>query len=287
MIVSNLLALCWQMVSLVSSAGTFLFLSRSDARFSSTSVSHPAPPEVSEYSKYHLQDTQITVTKGAVSPSLPSSSPPSCISYSAFPSLLLTMVVVHSTMRQPPPDRDTIQLPTTTAFNICSGLFKMANCLVAELPEAQLRDIRYALDTLGAKVDRLLESGEYDLSLNFDDLTVDPGKPSKSHPNIPALISPSSDIPGSEDFGTVTASISTTANANGLTSLPSPRRPRHGTIRIPVPTATAPTPAPTPTPTPVPSASIPYHGQFPYVISSRENVGIPDYTHHPLFIRLG
>ena len=99
------------------------------------------------------------------------------------------MVNVNSTMRRSPTDRDTIQLPTTAAFNICDGLFKMANCLVVGLPEAQLRDVRYALDTLTSKVDRLLESGEYDLSLNFDGLAVDPGESSMLHPKISVLVS--------------------------------------------------------------------------------------------------
>jgi len=98
------------------------------------------------------------------------------------------MVATNSTTRRPPTDRDMIQLPIATAFNICDGLFKMANRLVVELPETQLRDVRYALETLVSKVDRLLESGEYDLSLNFDGLAVDPGESSESHPDINSLV---------------------------------------------------------------------------------------------------
>lgn len=207
------------------------------------------------------------------------------------------MVITNSKTRRTPANRDTIQLPTASAFNICDGLFKMANCLVVELPEAQLRDIRYALETLVSKVDRLLESGEYDLSLNFDGLTVDPSECLESHPDISALISAFTDIPGAEDFGTpptpsstasdfgTSSSSSTNTNSSGLSSLtPSPRRPRQNTIRVAAPTIPAPTPAPSPTPT---LAPVPYHGQFPFIISSRENVGLPDYTHHPLFVRPG
>ena len=91
------------------------------------------------------------------------------------------MVVVDSTPRRPPAERGSIQIPTASAFNICDGLFRMANCLITELPEAELRDVRYVLDTLLTKVDRLLDPGEYDLSLNFGGLTVDAGKPGILH----------------------------------------------------------------------------------------------------------
>ena len=52
----------------------------------------------------------------------------------------------------------------------------MANCLITELPAAELRDVRYALDTLLMKVDRLLDPGEDNLSLDFGGLAVDTGK---------------------------------------------------------------------------------------------------------------
>jgi len=52
----------------------------------------------------------------------------------------------------------------------------MAHCFIVQLPEAQLKDVRYTLDVLTMKVDQRLESIEPDLSLNFDGLAIDPGK---------------------------------------------------------------------------------------------------------------
>ena len=286
-------ALCWRMAC-------SLFLSRSDARLWWRSLSHLTPPGASKYLKHRLPTIQISPTLDAVSlVSL------QLVSLQLVSHLILhlsiasvTNVVINSIMRHPPTDRNTIQLPTTSAFNICDGLFKMANCLVVELPDAQLRDVRYALETLVSKVDRLLESGEYDLSLNFDGLAVNPGESPRFYPDIYALTLPSLDIPGAEDFGTPTtsssstsefgmSSISTTANihGSGLTSLsPSPRHHRQNTVRIPAPTILTPTPAPTPAPTTTP---IPRHGSFPFVVSSRKGVGLPNYSHHPLFVQPG
>lgn len=53
----------------------------------------------------------------------------------------------------------------------------MAHRLIIELPEAELREIRHTLDTLLTRTDQLLDMVEDDLSLNLDDLNIDPGKP--------------------------------------------------------------------------------------------------------------
>lgn len=197
----------------------------------------------------------------------------------------IAMVVVDSTTRRSPTERDVVQIPTASAHNICDGLFRMVNCFIPELPEAELRDVRNILETLLTKVDRLLDHTECDLSLNFDNLAVNAGKFHKSRVRTPTLVSLSSGVrhyPDGEDFGASTVSTSITIADTGRSALPSPPRRRRETTRIPV--TPAPTPAPIPDPTPI---LIPTHGQFPLVLSSRENVGFPDYTHHPLFIRPG
>ena len=79
-------------------------------------------------------------------------------------------------MRCQPDGTAFIQLPTTSAFSLCDGLLRIAHRLMIELPEPELRDIRYTLDALSTRVDQLLESAELDYSLNFDGLSIDPGK---------------------------------------------------------------------------------------------------------------
>ena len=92
---------------------------------------------------------------------------------------------------------------------------------------------------------------------------------------------------GGKDFGTVlvTTSTSVTADAREPKVTPSSHQ-RQNTVNrvtppsaVPVPSATS-LSVRTPTPAPV-------HGRFPLVLSSRENVGFPDYTHHPSFVRPG
>jgi hypothetical protein len=78
-------------------------------------------------------------------------------------------------MRCPSTERDSIQLTATSGFAICDGLLRMAHCLMIELPEAELRDVRYTLDTLLAKADQLLDAADVDFSLNFDSLQVNEG----------------------------------------------------------------------------------------------------------------
>lgn len=72
---------------------------------------------------------------------------------------------------------DSIALSTSSAFSISDGLLRMAHRLIIELPEAELREIRHTLDTLLTRTDQLLDMVEDDLSLNLDDLNIDPGKP--------------------------------------------------------------------------------------------------------------
>ena len=73
------------------------------------------------------------------------------------------------------PARETVTVSATSAYSICDGLLRMAHCFIVELPEPKLRDIRYALEGLLVKANRTLEVFEYDLSLNFDGLEIDPG----------------------------------------------------------------------------------------------------------------
>ena len=75
-----------------------------------------------------------------------------------------------------PTRTDFIQLPATVTFSLCNGLLWMAHCLIIELPEPQLRDIRCTLDILSIRADQLLESAELYLSLDFNSLLIDPGK---------------------------------------------------------------------------------------------------------------
>jgi len=78
-------------------------------------------------------------------------------------------------MRQQPTS-DSIQLSTASGFAVCDGLLRMAHCLMTALPEPELRNIRFTLGALTARADHLLESTEFDLALNFDNLAVDAGK---------------------------------------------------------------------------------------------------------------
>ena len=67
-------------------------------------------------------------------------------------------------------------LPTASASALTDGLLRMAHCLIMELPEPELREVRSTLDILTMKIDQILDSAEYDLSLNFDGLTINPGE---------------------------------------------------------------------------------------------------------------
>ena len=200
-------------------------------------------------------------------------------------------------MRRPSAGTDFIQLPTASTFSLCDGLLRMAHRLMIELPEPELREVRYTLDTLLARVEQLLDSAEVDLSLNFEGLSFDQGESWRFHLRVSAPVSSISDrnescIPGVEDFGAVFVSTSvstTTSDSSGLTLGSSPTRRRNTTSRVPVPaTATFPTPTPTPVPARVPTpVVVSDRGPFPLILSSRNNVGFPDYTHHPHFVRPG
>ena len=63
-------------------------------------------------------------------------------------------------------------------------------------------------------------------------------------------------------------------------------------MALSLPPAPATTPACSPTPVPEPELMsaptvLKTHGWHPLIISSRENVGFPDYAYHPLFVRPG
>jgi hypothetical protein len=69
-----------------------------------------------------------------------------------------------------------VTLSSHTAFALCDGLLKMAHCMIVELPEPELRDIRYTLDALLIRTDQVLDMVERDFSLIFNGLRVDPCK---------------------------------------------------------------------------------------------------------------
>lgn len=184
-------------------------------------------------------------------------------------------------MRQTSVGEGAITLSSSSAFAICDGLLRMAHCLIVELPEPELRDIYYTLGTLLAKTEQVLEVLENDVFLNFDNLSLDPGKSrcfciDLSYIDLSNLLSET----WAEDFGAVFVSTTVTTESSEPTSSTSSRR-RGNTISR----ATA--PAPPASPTLAPESPAQTHGRYPLVISSRESVGFPDYTHHPQFVRPG
>ena len=80
-----------------------------------------------------------------------------------------------SRMRRPA-TRDSVVLSASSAFAVCDSLLRMAHCLIVELPESELRDIRYTIDILATRTNQILGSAERDLSLNFDRLAIIPGE---------------------------------------------------------------------------------------------------------------
>ena len=156
-------------------------------------LSHATPSEVPKCLNNHLPKQLNTSNLGQHhSPHLSPTRLPATTSRTPHSfTTSTTAMVVDSTIRNASPERDSVRISAASAFNICDGLFRMANCFVTELPEAELRDVRYVLNTLLTKVDRLLHpTEEYDLSLNFGGLTVDASKslrstlifPRSSHP---------------------------------------------------------------------------------------------------------
>ncbi|KAF9777755.1 hypothetical protein BJ322DRAFT_1021830 [Thelephora terrestris] len=180
---------------------------------------------------------------------------------------------------------DPVLLSKSTAFAMCYGSIRMSHCLVIELPEPELREIRYMLDSLLVKADLALDLMEREISLDFGGLNVD--------------IDPDSCTPpGAEDFGAVLVSTTVTADADqsGSISLSC----RRGSVTFdsgPAMAASTPPPPPTspvsvriPTPAQEPTIAPPptiTHGCYPLIVSSRENVGFPDYSYHPHFVRAG
>ena len=162
----------------------------------------------------------------------------------------------------------------------------MAHCLIVELPEPELRDIRYTLDILLAKTDQILDMAERDLSLNFKGLTIDPGKFTTSCLGLSHLWNIEDPL-CTEDFGAIFVSTSVTTDTSEPTPTFSSRR-RTTVSRVSVPAVTpAPTPIPTPVLSPAPQTTVLAHGRYPLVLSFRDNVGFPDYTYHPNFVGPG
>jgi len=79
-------------------------------------------------------------------------------------------------MPRPQPIRDSILLSTASAYAICDTLLKISNCVITELPEAELRDVRYTVNALSERVNQLLDSAECDVSLHFDGLSINHGR---------------------------------------------------------------------------------------------------------------
>ncbi|KAF9790755.1 hypothetical protein BJ322DRAFT_1017402 [Thelephora terrestris] len=180
---------------------------------------------------------------------------------------------------------DPVLLSKSTAFAMCDGLIRMSHCLVIELPEPELREIRYMLDSLLVKADLALDLMEREISLDFGGLNVD-------------IDLDSCTPPGAEDFGAVLVSTAATADANQSGSISLSHR--RGSVTFdtgPVVAASMPPPPPTlpvsvriPTPAPEPTIAPPptiTHGRYPLIVSSRENVGFPDYSYHPHFVCAG
>ena len=80
-------------------------------------------------------------------------------------------------MRRPNAGQETVTFPAGSALAICDGLLRMVHRFIIELPEPELRNIRYTLEGLLVRADQVLDTFEHDLSLNFDALSIDPGEP--------------------------------------------------------------------------------------------------------------
>jgi hypothetical protein len=96
-------------------------------------------------------------------------------------------------MLHPRTSGESVLLSTASATAVCDGLLRMAHCLIVELPEPQLRDIRYTLEALLTRVNERLDSAEFDLSFNIGGLAIDPGncyKPRLSFPHPPSFCRP-------------------------------------------------------------------------------------------------
>lgn len=52
----------------------------------------------------------------------------------------------------------------------------MTHHLIVTLPTSELTVVRHTLNSLMTRVDELLETADFDLSLNFDGLMVSPGE---------------------------------------------------------------------------------------------------------------
>ncbi|KAF9778104.1 hypothetical protein BJ322DRAFT_1114347 [Thelephora terrestris] len=174
---------------------------------------------------------------------------------------------------------DFVVLSNPTAFAMCDGLLRMSNCLILELPESELREIRYMLDTLLTKADLALDLMEHEISLNFEGLNIEPERRAP---------------PGAEDFGAVLVSATGTTDPSRSNLIG--HQDTVSSASAPPPVALSPPPVPptspvldcAPSPATEPGHILPVNQwHHPLVLSSRVNVGFPDYTYHPHFIRPG
>ncbi|KAF9785354.1 hypothetical protein BJ322DRAFT_1020895 [Thelephora terrestris] len=176
---------------------------------------------------------------------------------------------------------DFVVLPNSTAFAMCDGLIRMSHCLIVELPEDELREIRYRLDSLLMKADLALDLMGRKVSLDFKGLAMDPR--SCTYPP-----------PGAEDFGADFGSPNVGIDPDQPSTTSLPRRTVTITPTRAIPPAPTSSPVLTRIPTPIPdpeqipsSASLKIHGRYPLILSSRENVRFPDYSYHPPFLPSG
>ena len=221
-------------------------------------------------------------------------------------------------MRYRPARADSVILSNQTAFALCDSLLQMTRFWIIELPEPELREIRNALDSLLVRTDQVLDLMEGEICLEFGSLRVDSSELLAYDPSLSNVFFFPSDIrhpPGAEDFGAVVIPSTVASDTNDTAesdigeqesldsdvseadvgefhSTFSSRCPGAANqISVPaaaLPPAPASTPvrSPTPAPEPAPTA-LKYHGRHPLIVSSRENVGLPDYAYHPHFVRPG
>jgi len=133
---------------------------------------------------------RMTASKTFLPPSLPS---------------LPTSLFLHRpllTMRYRQARMDSVILSNQTAFALCDGLLRMAQCWIIELPETELREIRNVLEGLLVRTDQALDLMEGDISLDFEGLGVDSGGLATYYPSssdvfqtLVILLGPKTSVP--------------------------------------------------------------------------------------------
>lgn len=97
-----------------------------------------------------------------------------------FPAPLVQLTFFASpllAMRYQSTDGDTVAISSSTASAICDSLLRMAHSLIIELPEPELRETRFTLDSLLMKADRILDLMQDDGSFDLHGLHIGTGEP--------------------------------------------------------------------------------------------------------------